>query len=72
MLEKIEDRITLITQQLQQAANQLPALTGNVEKMKDHIAQLTGHMNELTYIRDEFKKLEPSSSGSDEIRLDIP
>lgn len=71
MLEKIEERIKLINQQLQQALGQIPVMTDNLQKMKDHVAQLTGHINELNYIKDEIKK-DQATSGSDEITLDIP
>ena len=69
MEEQLQQRITAVTQQLQQVNATVLALTENLAQAKASSSQLQGHLNEANYMLDEYRKFESASKETQDVHL---
>ena len=64
MEEQLQQRITAVTQQLQQTNATVLALTENLAQAKATSSQLQGHLNEANFMLDEFRKYQDANKAT--------
>ena len=64
MEEQLQQRITAVTQQLQQTNATVLALTENLAQAKATSSQLQGHLNEVNFMLDEFRKYQDANKAT--------
>lgn len=64
MEDKLQERITSITQQLQQVTAQVLSLAEALTQAKGQASQLQGHLNEANFMLDEFRKYQDANKAT--------
>jgi uncharacterized protein Smg (DUF494 family) len=57
-MDFIEDRLQVLSQEFENAKNNLTSLSEKYEQAKSHFHKVSGHLQEIIYMKEEANKLK--------------